>query len=285
MYYVGLSKSIQTVYPEIKVTVTETGGSVDATRRLRQGLIDGATSNSDQVLDSRQGTRAFKDKPFTEMRVLWWYDILKLQWIVAKSSGVEFMHDLGGKEYNPGGQGGAVVPNTQDILNFLNVKPKYYLAGQQDAIEAMGNRRIMGTAKLGPVPDAFVQQVAASLPINLIGLTEEEQNNVLKAYPYFIPVTIPAGAYAGTALTRTVGLPIGVIVTSSLSQEMGYKMWKAMQEGGKQHWQAAYPTSANTDIPALTFTSKEFIHAGAVQYLKEKGYAVPKHLIPPEYKP
>jgi len=283
-YFVGIAKSVKSVYPDIETTVTECQGAVDITKRLRQGLVDFGNSTSDQLYESRKGTGPYKDKPWDGLRLLWSYDYLPCQWIVTKTSGVKFANELTDKVFNPGGKGGAIVTVTQDVFNLLGIKPKYYTASQPDAIEAMANRRIMGTAKMGPVPDSFVMQVAASNPIEVIGLTEAEMKRVLKEFPYLMEYKISKGAYPGTQEAKIVTVITSSTATKALPQEVGYKLFKAMWEGGKTHWQAAYPSSANTDVPALTFKASDFLHAGAVQYLKEKGYDVPKHLIPPEYK-
>lgn len=286
-YYVGLAKSIKSVYPDIETTVTECQGAVDITKRLRQGLVDFGNSTSDQIYQSRKGIGPYKDKPFDGLRLMWSFGFNPCQWIVTKASGVKFVHDLTGKVYNPGGKGAAIVSVTEDIFNLLGIKPNYYTASQADAIEAMQNRRIMGTAKMGPVPDSFVMQVAASNPIEVIGLTEEELKRVLKEFPYFMEYKIPKDAYSGTQEAKIVTIVTSATATKALPQEVGYKLFKAMWEGGKPHWVAAYDTkvSSQIDVPAWTLRSGDFLHAGSVQYLKEKGYDVPKHLIPPEYKP
>ncbi len=286
-YYVGLAKSVKSVYPDIETTVTECQGAVDITKRLRQGLVDFGNSTSDQIYESRKGTGAYQDKPWDGLRVLWSFGFNVCQWIVTKTSGVKFANELTDKGFNPGGTGGAIVTVTQDVFNLLGIKPKYYTASQHDAIEAMMNRRIMGTAKMGPVPDGFVMQVAASNPIEVVGLTEAELKRVLKEFPYLLEYKISKGAYSGTQEAKLVTIITSATATKALPQEVGYKLFKAMWEGGKTHWVAAYDssTSKDIDVPVWTLKSADFLHAGSVQYLKEKGFDVPKHLIPSEYKP
>jgi hypothetical protein len=82
-----------------------------------------------------------------------------------------------------------------------------------------------------------------------------------------------------------VGVLTGAQATSDLPEEAGYAFIKAMWEGGKSIWQAAYPSAANINALELTLKSPIPLHAGAVRYLKEKGLTVPAKLIPPEYKP
>jgi len=282
-YYVGVSKSIQSNYPDIRVTVVEPPGAVDSIRRIRERQVELGNSTSDLVYQNRLGLGPYKDKPFKDGRILWWFDYTIVQWLATKESGVKSIMDLTGKRWNPGVTAGAINSITKNIFNMLGVKPEYYEASQQDAVEAVANRRIIGLAKLGPVPDSLLLQVATMNPVEVLGLTEDQQNQVLKEIPYLVGYTIPAGAYTGTSEARGVAALIGVMTTSKFSQDLGYKVFKAMWEDGKRHWQLAYPTGANVDVPALTLKSSELLHAGAVQYLKEKGYDIPKRLIPPEY--
>ena len=59
---------------------------------------------------------------------------------------------------------------------------------------------------------------------------------------------------------------------------------KAMFEDGRDVWSVAYPQGAEKDLIELTLQSPIPLHAGTVQYLKEKGVEIPETLIPEEYK-
>ena len=283
-YWVSIAKAVKTVYPQFNITVTETTGALDITKRIRAKQAALGNSMADLDYTSYLGEEQFQGQPNKKMRILWYYDFLIAQWGVAKSSGIKSIEGLTGKDFNPGGAGGGIVPITKKIFEMFGVKPKYFEATQQSAIEAIENRQIIGLSKTGPVPDSFFQQIMPSVELEMIGLTKEQQAKAIEKYPYWVPYTIPAKTYGNSQEVQTVAVLTGGQTTSDLPEEVGYAFFKAMWEGGKSQWQRAYPSAANNDVIELTLRSPIPLHAGAVRYFIEHGVQVPDRLIPPEYK-
>lgn len=284
-YWVAVGKAISSAYPEYRITVSESQGAVDIAKRVRKGdiIVGNCVSSTDYENYFGEGT--FKGTPFKDLRILWYYETTPEQIAVTKSSDVKTLADLNGKKLNPGGTGTSAAAIMYSIMNLFNIKPNYFEAGQADAADAYSNRQIIGTVKLGPAPDSYILQLIAAQPTALINIPDAEVAQIVKKYPYLIAFTIPAKMYKGIDnATQTVATIQGAQTTTKLSQEDGYKMIKAMWEGGKKVWQTAYPQGANTNILELSLKSSIPLHAGTVQYLKEKGYEVPANLIPPEYK-
>jgi uncharacterized protein len=283
-YWVSIAKAVKTVYPQFNITVTETTGALDITKRVRAKQAALGNSMADLDYTSYLGEEQFQGQPNKKMRILWYYDFLIAQWGVAKSSGIKSIEGLTGKDFNPGGAGGGIVPITKKIFEMFGVKPKYFEATQQSAIEAVENRQIIGLSKTGPVPDSFFQQIMPSVELEMIGLTKEQQAKAIEKYPYWVPYTIPAKTYGNSQEVQTVAVLTGGQTTSDLPEEVGYAFFRAMWEGGKPQWQRAYPSAANNDVIELTLRSPIPLHAGAVRYFIEHGVQVPDRLIPPEYK-
>lgn len=285
-YWVAVGKTISTIYPEFQISVSETQGAIDITKRVRSGSLIVGNSMSNTDYENYNGTGAFNGDPFKDVRILWYFDFTPIQIIVAEDSNVKDISDLNGKKFNPGGTGAAAAIITKQICEVLGVKPNYFEAGQADAGDAVSNRQIIGTVKAGPAPDSFVMQIGATIPIDLVSFTDEQIKIITEKYAYLLPVTIPAGTYKGIDHdVKTVEVLMGAQTTSKLSQEDGYKMLKAMnEESGRKIWGNVYPLGANNDLLKLTLMATIPLHAGTVQYLKEKGYNVPGELIPPEYQ-
>lgn len=283
-YWVSIAKAVKTVYPQFNITVTETTGALDITKRVRAKQAALGNSMADLDYTSYLGEEQFQGQPNKKMRILWYYDFLIAQWGVAKSSGIKSIEGLTGKDFNPGGAGGGIVPITKKIFEMFGVKPKYFEATQQSAIEAVENRQIIGLSKTGPVPDSFFQQIMPSVELEMIGLTKEQQAKAIEKYPYWVPYTIPAKTYGNSQEVQTVAVLTGGQTTSDLPEEVGYAFFRAMWEGGKSQWQRAYPSAANNNVIELTLRSPIPLHAGAVRYFIEHGVQVPDRLIPPEYK-
>jgi len=284
-YWVAIAKAVKKVYPQFNITVTETTGALDITKRVRAKQAAVGNSMGDLDFANYAGEEQFQGQPNKKARIIWYFDHLIAQWAVSKASGITSLAGLTGKDFNPGGAGGGIVPITKKTFELLGVKPRYFEGTQSSAMEAMLNRQIVGLSKTGPVPDSFFQQIVANMPIELLGLTKEEQVKALDKYPYWSAFTIPAKTYGDTRETLTVAVLVGAQTTSDLPEEVGYAFFKAMWEGGKSIWQAAYPSAANINVLQHTLQSSIPLHAGAVRYLKEQGVSVPDRLVPPEYKP
>lgn len=285
-YCVAIGKVISTHLPEFQITVSESGGNVDNTQQLRIGEIKIANSMSNTDYESYYGTGdMFKDKPFEDVRILWYYESSPIQIVVAADSGINTIWDLEGKTFNPGGTGTVAAVATRAALDLLGIKPNYFEAGQADAADAYANRQIVGAVKTGPYPDSYVMQLNTARPVKMLDISQEDMAKILAALPSLKSAVVPAGAYDGmTQDALCMSAYQGIQVDTSFSQEDGYRMWKAMWEDGKGIWQSAYAVGKDNNIPEMTLAAAATpLHAGAVQYLKELGYDVPAALIPAEY--
>lgn len=286
-YCVALGEVLSNL-PELDITVAESGGNVANTQELRAGEVSIANSISNTDYESYTGTGStFTDDPFTDVRILWYYESTPIQVFVAEDTGIESLSDLDGQTFNPGGTGTAAAVVMHEALDALGIHPEYFEAAQADAGDAYANRQIVGAVKTGSAPDSYVVQANTNRPVKLIGYTDEELATVLEAIPSVTTGTVPAGAYEGVDYEiQTLCTYQGIQVDMSFSQELVYKMWKAMWEDYDEVWKTAYVNGANNNVPEMTLqAAKTPLHAGTVQYLTELGYEVPAELIPEEYVP
>ena len=286
-YCVSLGEVLSKL-PELDITVAESGGNVANTRELRIGEVSIANSISNTDYESYTGTgTTFDGDPFTDFRILWYYESTPIQVFVAADTGISSLEDLDGQSFNPGVTGTAASVVMHAALDALNIHPKYFEAAQADAGDAYANRQIVGAVKTGSAPDSYIVQANTNRPVKLINYTDEQLATVLEAIPSVTSGAVPAGAYDGVDYEiQTLCTYQGIQVDMSFSQELVYKMWKAMWEDYADIWKTAYVNGANNNVPEMTLqAAKTPLHAGTVQYLTELGYEVPAELIPPEYVP
>lgn len=288
-YVVSIGKVLNTHCKDYNITVSESGGNVDNTKRLRAGEVKIANSISNTDYESYTGTgTTFGGDPYQDFRILWYYEKSPIQICVAADSGIESIWDLEGKPFNPGGTGTAASVVIHAAFDALGIKPDYFEAGQADAADAYANRQIVGAVKTGPAPDSYVMQLNASRPVKILSISDEDMAKILEAIPSCKSAIVGAGSYEFNPdyEAQCISTYQGVQVSMDFTQEEGYQFFKAMWEDGKEIWQNAYPVGANNDVPAMTLQAAATpLHAGTVQYLVEHGYEVPAELIPPEYVP
>lgn len=290
-YYVGLTKALSTKWPTLHFTVSEVTGAVDSTKRIRTGDADMGNTMDNCIYESFTGTGSFDGDSNPDTRIMWYYNNTPVQIVVTKESGVKTLSDLNGKRFNPGATGTGVATLMNGIIELFGLDIDLYAASQADAADAVTSRQIIGTAKTGSVGDSYITQIAASIDINLISMSQEEINAIREKYPYLGVTTIPAGTYKGVDYdVDTVFSACAVMSMKGMfTQEEVYLMWKALQHEDdiKAVWTAACSQDiANTDMEQLTLDCAVTpLHPGTVQYLTEMGYSVPEELIPAEYVP
>ena len=286
-YWVAIGQCVQTAFPEMQVSVSESQGATDVSNRIRAGEADIGNSASPSDFDNYNGVGVFADNPNKDARMLWYFDNRTACLIVvAADSDIKTVADLKGHKVNPGGTGTTAAKIAMNVMKLLEIEPDWFESGKADAADAYGNRQIEGVGASAMQPDSYVVQLQAARPIRILSYTEEQMAKILEAMPYLTPMTIPAGTYEGIDYdVLTYSFMQGAQGSSNLSQEDGYKIVKAVFELEDSIWKNAMPNLADADLVANTLASAIPLHAGTVQFFVEKGIVVPQDLIPEEYVP
>lgn len=282
-YCVGQAKAINTLAPDLDVTVVETGATVDNLRRMTKNQIDYGLITSSQAYLAWKGLENFKSSPIPDVRNLWFYTISAVYWSVREDAGVRTPLDLTGKKFNPGIRGSATEKETEAVLSVLGVKPELVRGGTSDATDAMKDRHIVGYAKAGNgfLLDASTMDIAVQTPIHVLAFTQDQMKQVKARAPYIAWVRVPAGSIKGMGEFWTTAVGVGFAAPKSLPDDVAYKITKAIMEG--QEYQRANFKGMADDMVELTLEqSLSPLHAGAIRYYREKGARIPEHLIPPE---
>jgi len=282
-FSVGFTNAATAANPSLQFTVTETNGAFDISNRIRRKQVDLGIANSATDYANYNGGGAFKT-PNKDARILFYLDQAGLQWIVRAASGITKLSELSGKNFSPGSAGSAAVKQSQEAFALLGIAPNWYQGGQADMGRAFQDRQIEGLTKVGPLPDAFVQQLLVSTPIRLLGLSAEQARLIDEKLPTFTLTKVPPGVYPGQTQALTIaGALLGVQTDSRMPVEISYALAKLAFED-KEKWADAYPAARKFDQREITLQSKLPLAAGTVRYLREKGVEVPQRLVPPEFK-
>jgi len=125
-------------------------------------------------------------------------------------------------------------------------------------------------------------ELALTLPIRLVSLSEDEQSYLLEHYDYYIPRVTPAGMYKGQDKdVRCVGAQQELIGLKNLSEDFVYQLEKLMLDScpdcsSPGEFVKFHPIGgAFTPSDMGTRCKTAPIHAGAVKYLKERGCWTP----------
>ena len=260
----------------IIVTVEESQGSV-------QNVMESAARDANYMFTSPPalvekavaGEKPFEpaDEAFKKIRAMFPIPSLTMHYVVRADAGVNSFADLAGKRFvTVKGSFGA----TEAVKNFK-------LFGVEDKIEvidielsgagaAMKNRQVDGFATAGSWPAPNVVEVAASSPVHLLSMTEEQVKATGRTR-----LVIPKGTYPGVDTdVVTTSLPVIAYALTDMDEATAYQLtrsyWEGLAEMAKSN-----PWWKSIDASLLDNISVK-LHPGALKYYAEAGIAVPDRL-------
>lgn len=166
----------------------------------------------------------------------------------------------------------------------------------EDLTNGVLDKRLIGITKAsGNVElDSQLLTIQASTPIKLLGLTEAQWKKFQDADPLraYVRFDLPANtlkALPGHPAIITQSFITGCQGNSDLPQDVAYQMIKVAvstwDEWGAVNWKSnGFYNVVRDQLKDWPASPHAPLHAGTVQFLKEKGVTVPAEFIPPEYK-
>ncbi|MCR5347029.1 MAG: TAXI family TRAP transporter solute-binding subunit, partial [Fretibacterium sp.] len=231
-YVVSIARVLSTFCPEYTFLVNESDGIMDNMTRIRSGRARLANSIALTDYESYFGKGVrFRDKPFKDFRILWYYQKSMVQIVVARDSGIKTLHDLNGRSFSRGGTGTTSSEFIREIFNILNIRPNYLESKQIEAAQAYISGYVDGIVKIGPVPDTYLEHLNASRPVRFISFSSEDKEKILKALPAGHIDAISMNDYDGVDYDVNCFVTYhGIQSDMSFTQEEGYRFFKAMWE-------------------------------------------------------
>jgi len=287
VYAAAVTEAINSQVKSLNVTLMETGGSKDSLELIRTGKAHIGLVSLLAAAELRDGRGFYKkDQALETVRALYVYAPVPNVVVVRTDSGVQKLEDLDGKAFNPGGRG-----TTTELVNFeffkaIKVNPKFYRAGMSDAADALKDGRIVGFVKTVAAvdkPDSLIQTIMATTKLRLVGFEERHRKFLEPDLAVFF--TIPAKTYPEQDKDVLMyGNTFGLATRADkISRQDGFQIAKVLFEDTKRV-KTAYPALPDNLVELTLKYSSIPLHAGVVDYLKQKGVNVPANLIPPEAK-
>jgi TRAP transporter TAXI family solute receptor len=289
-FNVAKAKAVHEVFPEIEVTVVETGGTVENLELLRKGMVEWAAhTNMATGAAAYHGILDYKGRGFPELRQLWAPIMQPITLFVTEASGIKDITGLTGKKFGrrSGAADGRII---EYFMDGNGIKPNWMRAKAGALTDATKGRSIIGWGKAGK-PEAAILEIAAVMPIKILAVTQEQIDKANKQFPgQFLGGIIPAGTYPGQEKdVYTLAFTVGDGCRKDMPEELAYKLTKAVYTKcdeiaasyGKNT--EAWKKENNPAQKSLDQTVSP-LHPGAIRYYREIGLTVPDSLIPPEMK-
>lgn len=259
---------------DIIVTLEESQGSVQNVMEApnRRGNYVFTTPPS-LATSAAEGKGPFAKNPnpkFQDIRALFPIPALTMHFVTRQDAGIKNFDDLQGKNLLIG-KGTFSANEGAKYLKLFGLEGKVNLSDVElnNAVPAMKNKQIDAFVTAGSFPSPNVIEAAASMPLHILTMTEEQVKQTGAA-----KTVIPANTYNGqTEEIVTTSLPVIAYTTTEMNDDMAYLLTKTFWEQRDKMANSAPWWKGVTPEQVMNVQGK--IHPGALKYYAEKGIAVP----------
>lgn len=193
---------------------------------------------------------------------------------IVTRGGISSVADLKGKRVSVGDVGSGVEFNARQILDAYGITFDDIIVNNlsfADSATALKDDKIDAFFCVAGAPTTAIVELATSNAINLVSIDDEHAAKLIEKYPFYTKFNIPSGSYKGVDTeTQTVAVVATYIVSNSLSEDLVYKMTKALFEN-KADIASGHPKGAELDPVYAVSGISIPIHPGAEKYYKEIG--------------
>lgn len=255
---------------DISVTVEESQGSVQNVMEVRARGGDYVfTTPPALVTSAQEGSAMFEGKSspaFAEIRALFPIPSLTMHFVMSEESGATELADLEGSTILLG-KGSFGATEGEKYLELFGLGDSVEIADAElsNAVAALKNGQIDGFVTAGSFPAPNVVEAAASTPVNVLSMTDEQIEQTGRAR-----LVIPAGTYAGQEDDIvTTSLPVAAFTTTQMDDETAYQLTRTYWENKEKMADTSPWWSGVT--PQLMSNITTELHPGAARYYEEAG--------------
>jgi TRAP transporter TAXI family solute receptor len=274
----ALARLISEKVPGVQATAEVTNASVDNLKLMQLGKVDLAFTLADTLAEAVRGRGPFKDTGAVgSVRTVAVLYTNYMHVVVQDGAGIKRIGELKGKTVSVGSPGSGTELIADRVLAAARIDPhkgivRHTLSVAESA-GAMKDGKVDAFFWSGGVPTPAIQDLAAT-PGMTIALVPQDDLLLMMQRDYgelYRLAMIPGGVYRGLDReTATVGVTNLLVASSSLDEELVYKITKAMFDG-KAALAGGHPEARHLAPPASLDASPAPFHPGALRYYKETG--------------
>ena len=204
--------------------------------------------------------------------------------VALEKSGINAVKDLEGKRSGVGPRAGTCGTYFPLMFKALGVNATIRNGQASDMASNLQDGLIDSFPFCAGVPIAAYSELETTNKVRFFTFTADEIKKIKAAMPELSDSTIPKGTYKQMSEDhKTVGVFNFAIAHTDVPEDLVYAVVKTVLEN---HALMVKGHAAAKETVRENWTRNTFLpfHPGAIRYFREKGFNVPKHLIPPEYK-
>jgi hypothetical protein len=278
-FFVGtaMTKILNRHVPGLNATPEPVTGSAQATKLVHSGDLTIALAEVATAYHGVRGSRRDFDKKYDNVRFVMAGMDTGQTAVVWADSPVKSWADIKGRRIatnSPASR--AMIAPALALYGVKDGDVKHTTLNYSEQVSAMKD----GTLDVGffaAAPrNASVMDLAASRPIRVLGLDADRAREFARAFPYWTPVALRAGTYAGQ--DREVLMPAfytALIANKDTDATLVYNIVKAIIDHGKEFGELHDGGKEFTVEKTRRFVEADMVpaafHLGAERYWREKG--------------
>ncbi len=244
-------KVLEKDYPNTKIKIIETDGSVENLQLLKEGKVDLALVQNDIAYYAVNGEAMFNGEKIGNVQGMASLFPEIVQFVVAKSTGIETLDDLAGHKIAVGSKDSGTFYNAQQILSAANAwnNLDHFYLNATSAMQELAMGSIDGFIYTSGMPNPSIVDLGRKMEIRLLPVSVELVQKLVSTYSFYYPSTIGLNQYPGQT-EEFQGLEINAILVCAdkLSENDQYLVTKSVianaDELGKNHPRLSKMTKA-----------------------------------------
>lgn len=249
-----------------------TGGSVENCRLLQRKEVELAFIQSATLREAVNAQGKFQTAPVKEMQAITAIYFMPFHVIVRKDAKIKNISDLKGKRVALGPVASGIEVNALALLESYgitkkDIKPVHQ--NQDESYEALKVGSVDALIYATGAGSAQITDVMLSGKTDILSIERGKVDAMIKKYPEFGPMVIPAGTYPNQSREISTIAGSAVLVTRpDLDADLVYEITKAIFTSAdflvQRHDYYKQTTPKNATVGIVLD-----LHPGAARYLKE----------------
>lgn len=257
----------------VSAAAQATQASVANTNMLKDGSVQVAFVQNDISYYAVNGTEMFKDKKIDGLRGLATLYPETIQIVTLEKTGIKDISGLKGKRVAVGAAGSGTEANARQIMEdngitYNDIKVQYLSFAE--AANNLKDGNVDAAFVTAGFPTAAIQDIAAQHKVMLIPVTADSADKLIKKYPFYTKVTIPANTYPNqTQDVAAVAVKAMLVVTDKMDEKLAYDITRAIYTN-LDALKAAHSVGKLITKESAGDGISIPLHPGAEKYFKEK---------------
>ncbi|MGE5606948.1 MAG: TAXI family TRAP transporter solute-binding subunit, partial [Bacteroidota bacterium] len=258
----------------IQTTAQITGGAIENNPLVNTRGLDIAITQSVMAYNAYKGLAPYKEKMTNVLGMFSGLSKGVFQIVVNKNSSIRSIKDLKGKKVSLGPAGGGAITTFMEVFSTYGFTEKdfqpVYTSYEQSA-DSLVDGNLDAILVHAAIPTAAITQMtAAKKPVRFISIEDNMLQKLLDKYSYYSEQVIPKEMYGTDGPVKTFYIPNIVVVNKDLSEDLVYRITKAMFENVKTV-RDSHPSVKELDLNTAVKGMPIPWHPGAQKFFKEKG--------------